>query len=98
MSAGVDASPPGDGASAHVERYIHQTFGLDSTGLQRVGLFLLAHVLVDTRLIALGLFKAIPTSERRTEEGLRLTDIEEIALCGTGSATASRCRSTGRTR
>ena len=66
-------------ASEHVERYLRQTFRLDSIGLQRVGLFLLAHVLIDTHLIAHALFNTILTSERRTEDGLRLTDIEEIA-------------------
>jgi len=48
-------------ASDHVGRYIGQTFGLDAMGLQRVGLFLLAHVLIDTRLIARAMFKRSAT-------------------------------------
>jgi hypothetical protein len=64
-------------ASDHVERYIRQTFGLDSKGLQRVGLFLLAHVLIDTRLIARAMFKTI--SDRSAGVGLPLTVIQGIA-------------------
>jgi len=64
-------------ASDHVGRYIGQTFGLDSMGLQRVGLFLLAHVLIDTRLIARAMFKTI--SDRSAGIGLPLTVIQGIA-------------------
>jgi len=42
-----------------VERHVCDTFGLDEVGLQRVALFLLAHAVVDTRLITLALFKEI---------------------------------------
>lgn len=64
-------------AEHHVERYIRDTFRLDETGLHRVAVFLLAHVLVDTRLIARAMFKAI--SEQSAGQGLPLTAIQAIA-------------------
>src|SRR5574338_675770 len=57
-----------------VEGYIRQTFGLDAEGLQRVALLLLAHVLIDTRLIARGLFKTI--DERSGGKGLPPDGVE----------------------
>ena len=62
-----------DGAEHHVERYVRDTFGLDEIGLRRVAVFLLAHVLVDTRLIARALFKRV--SEEAAGSGLPLTRI-----------------------
>ncbi len=64
-------------AEHHVERYVRDTFGLDEVGLRRVAVFLLAHVLVDTRLITRALFKTI--NERSGGQGLPLTTIQEIA-------------------
>jgi hypothetical protein len=61
----------------HVEQYVRDTFGLDEVGLRRVAVFLLAHVLVDTRLIARAMFKEI--SDRSAGQGLPLTTIQEIA-------------------
>jgi hypothetical protein len=49
-------------------------FQLDHVGLRRLGFFLLAHVVIDTRLIALALFKAV--SQR---EGMSLTEIQALA-------------------
>lgn len=57
-----------------LEEYVLKTFELDRTGLTRLGFFLLAHVLIDTRLIALALFKAV--SE---EGGLPLSRIQTLA-------------------
>ena len=48
-----------DGAGHHVERYVRDTFGLDEIGLRRVAVFLLAQVLVDTRLIARAVFERV---------------------------------------
>jgi hypothetical protein len=42
-----------------VERHIRETFGLDDAGFQRVAIFLLAHVVVDSRLIARALLQRI---------------------------------------
>ena len=64
-------------AEHHVERCVRDTFGLDEVGLRRVAVFLLAHVLVDTRLIARAMFKEI--SDRSAGKGLPLTTIQEIA-------------------
>ncbi len=47
---------------ATLSAYIRRTFEVDDEGLRRIALFVLAHVLVDTRLIALALFKRV--SER----------------------------------
>jgi hypothetical protein len=66
-----------DGAGHHVERYVRDTFGLDEIGLRRVAVFLLAHVLVDTRLIARAVFKRV--REEGAESGLPLMRIQEIA-------------------
>jgi hypothetical protein len=66
-----------DGAEHHVERYVRDTFGLDEIGLRREAVFLLAHVLVDTRLIARALFKRV--SEEAAGSGLPLMRIQEIA-------------------
>lgn len=66
-----------NGPEQQVERYIRDTFRLDETGLHRVAVFLLAHVLVDTRLIARAMFKTI--SERSAGQGLPLTAIQAIA-------------------
>lgn len=60
-----------------VERYIRDTFGLDTVGLRRVAVFLLAHVLVDTRLIARALFKKI--SEESAGSGLPFRAVQQIA-------------------
>jgi hypothetical protein len=60
-----------------IERYVCDTFGLDEAGLRRVALFLLAHALVDTHLIARALFKTIP--ERSGGDGLSLSAIQAIA-------------------
>lgn len=65
------------GGEHHIEHYVRQTFGLDEIGLKRVAVFLLAHVLVDTRLISRAMFKTI--SERSAGHGLPLTTIQEIA-------------------
>jgi len=72
----ADESPSSD-KRHHVDRYVCDTFGLDIDGLRRVAVFLLAHVLVDTRLIARDLFKTI--SEQSAGSGLPLTAIQEIA-------------------
>ncbi len=63
--------------SEHVERHIRDTFGLDEVGLRRVAVFLLAHVLLDTRLIARTMFKTI--NDRSAGSGLPLTAIQAIA-------------------
>jgi len=57
-----------------LEDYVLQTFQLDHAGLTRLSFFLLAHVLIDTRLIALALFKAV--SE---EGGVPLSRIQTLA-------------------
>jgi hypothetical protein len=57
-----------------LEAYVLTTFQLDHPGLTRLGFFLLAHVLIDTRLIALALFKAV--SE---EGGVPLSRIQTLA-------------------
>jgi hypothetical protein len=62
-----------------VERYVRDTFGLDEVGLRRVAVFLLAHVLVDTRLIARAMFKEISDRSAEQEDGLPLTTIQDIA-------------------
>ncbi|HKW91395.1 MAG TPA: hypothetical protein VJX92_05810 [Methylomirabilota bacterium] len=64
-------------SAEHVERYIRDTFGLDEVGLRRVAVFLLAHVLLDTRLISRAMFKTI--SDRSAGTGLPLTAIQAIA-------------------
>jgi len=61
----------------HVERYVRDTFGLDEVGLRRVAVFLLAHVLVDTRLIARAMFRMI--GDRSAGCGLPLPAIQDIA-------------------
>ena len=60
-----------------LERYLLQTFGLEHERLQKVALFLLAHVLIDTRLIALDMFRTI--SEKSQGTGLSLPAIQAIA-------------------
>ena len=57
-----DDYPPSD-ASERIKQHICQTYGLDDEGLKRVAVFLLAHVLVDTRLIRIAL------SAKRLSEG-----------------------------
>ena len=57
-----------------LEEYILKTFQLDWDGLGRLALFLLAHVLVDTRLIAIAMFKEVSKGG-----GLSLTKIQAIA-------------------
>jgi hypothetical protein len=52
-------------------------FGLDEIGLRRVAVFLLAHVLVDTRLIARAMLKMV--SDQSAGCGLPLTTIQDIA-------------------
>jgi len=66
-----------DEVEHYLERYVRETFGLDEVGLRRVAVFLLAHVLVDTRLISRAMFKTI--SERSGGHGLSLKTIQEIA-------------------
>jgi len=62
-------------AQSHpLENYLLTTFQLDNGRLNRLGFFLLAHVLIDTRLIALALFKAV--SE---EGGAPLSRIQTLA-------------------
>jgi hypothetical protein len=67
----------GPGASHPAEAYIRHTFGLDSERAERVAYFLMAHVLLDTRLIGLALFRIV--SERSKGEGLPLVTIQAIA-------------------
>jgi hypothetical protein len=57
-----------------LEDYLLKTFQLDQTGLNRLGFFLLAHIVIDTRLIALALFKAV--SE---QGGVPLSRIQMLA-------------------
>ena len=65
MSATDDAYPQHD-----LERYLLQTFELDRDRLQKMALFLLAHIVVDTRLIAL------VVSDRSHDSGLSLDAID----------------------
>jgi hypothetical protein len=83
-----------------LEAYVLQTFQLNHAGLNRLGFFLLAHVLIDTRLIALALFKAV--SE---EGGVPLSRIQTLAdkvakstlsLRGADALRACRCQAWNR--
>jgi hypothetical protein len=60
-----------------VERRLRETFGLDASGVRRVGMFLLAHAVVDTHLIARAMFKEI--SRQSAGAGLPRSKIEAIA-------------------
>ena len=66
-----------DDVEHRVERRVCDTFGLDEVGLRRLAVFLLAHVLIDTHLIARAMFKKI--SDRSAGHGLPLTTIQQIA-------------------
>ncbi|SRR5712691_4225791 len=57
-----------------LEDYLLETFEIDRSALNRLALFLLAHVLIDTRLISVALLKAVSEGG-----GLSLTEIEGIA-------------------
>jgi hypothetical protein len=76
----ADVEPAGRamiGATHPAEAYIRQTFGLNSRSAERLAYFLMGHVLLDTRLIALALFRTV--SERSKGVGLPLTEIQAIA-------------------
>ena len=57
-----------------LEKHILKTFEIDRAALERMAFFLLAHVLVDTRLIATAMFKKVSEGG-----GLPLPEIERIA-------------------
>ena len=57
-----------------IESCIRRTFEIESPELERLAYFVLAHVLIDTRLIATGLFDQIAT-----RGGLSLVEIQGLA-------------------